>query len=156
MFIQALKDKYQKMKDTSGLTHAQLETRVKWARRGALIAGVCLVTALGITAAGVTAAVVIGTGASAKLGLSAAFMAASSAVKSFISNRICTALQSHYEKEQIKRGEKKPSLPPPSLAKEGVTRLRNVLGKTFNNGMKAARKGLGGQPPKSGFVAPKV
>lgn len=33
MFIQAIKDKYRKMKDTSGLTDAQLDTRVKWAKR---------------------------------------------------------------------------------------------------------------------------
>ncbi|HYD19771.1 MAG TPA: hypothetical protein VEF76_14965 [Patescibacteria group bacterium] len=141
------------MKDTSGLTPAQLDTRVKWASRGALIAGVCCVAALGVAAAGVSAAALLGTGASAKLGLSAAFMGASSAVKSFLSNRICTALKGHYEKEQVRRGETTMAPPEQDFAKKKLSRIKGALGTAFNQGMTVAKRGFGTRPT-SDFIGP--
>ncbi len=143
MFIQAIKDKYTKMKDTSGLTNAQLDTRVKWAKRGALVAAAFCVGAVGIALTG-GAVGVLAAGGTAKVGLSASFMAASSAVKSFISNRICTGLQKHYEKEQVKR-EGKP-LAPVARAAEKTSALgaRGFLGNAFTKGMKAAKSAFGG------------
>ncbi len=142
MFIQAIKDKYAKMRDTSGLTNAQLDTRVKWAKRGGLVAAAFCVGAIGIAVTG-GAVGVLAAGATAKVGLSASFMAASSAVKSFISNRICEGLQKHYEKEQVKRGDT-PSTPA-ATAPEKTSALgaRGFLGNAFTNGMKVAKSAFG-------------
>jgi hypothetical protein len=156
MFIQAIKDKYRKMKDTSGLTDAQLDTRVKWAKRGALIAAVCCVGAVGIAVAGGAAGALAAGTASGKIGLSASFMAASSAVKSFISNRICAGLQKHYRKEQVKRGEKLAAPASTETGKPVIFGKRGVLGNAFRTGLKSAKNVFRQTPPISGFSAPKL
>jgi hypothetical protein len=153
MFIQAIKDKYAKMKDTSGLTDAQLDTRVKWAKRGALIAAVCCVGAVGIALAGGAAGALAAGTATGKIGLSASFMAASSAVKSFISNRICAGLQRHYKKEQVKRGDKPPAPVAAATGKTPALGARGALGNAFAKGMKAAKSAFAGdkkQAPQPG------
>jgi len=154
MFIQAIKDKYRKMKDTSVLTDAQLGTRAKWAKRGALIAAVCCVGAVGI-AGGAAGALAAGT-ATGKIGLSASFMAASSAAKSFISNRICAGLQKHYRKEQVKRGEKPAAPASTETAKPVTFGKRGALGNAFTNGLKSAKNMFRPTPPVSGFSAPQL
>jgi hypothetical protein len=140
--FKAIKDKYAKMKDTSGLTDAQLDTRVKWAKRGGLVAAAFCVGAIGIAvtcgAVGVLAA-----GATAKVGLSASFMAASSAVKSFISNRICASLQKRYEKEQVKRGGKPATPVATANEKPSALDARGFLGNAFTKGMKVAKSAFG-------------
>ena len=155
MFIQAIKDKYAKMKDTSGLTDAQLDNRVKWAKRGALVAAAFCVGAIGVAVTG-GAVGILAAGATAKLGLSASFMAASSAVKSFISNRICNGLQKHYRKEQMKRGDRPLTTNPAEKAKPAIFGKRGVLGNACSNGFKSAKNALRPTPPVSGFSAPKV
>ncbi|MCC7038040.1 MAG: hypothetical protein IT560_12155 [Alphaproteobacteria bacterium] len=155
MFIQAIKDKYAKMKDTSGLTDAQLDTRVKWAKRGGLIAAVFCAGAIGIAVTG-GAVGVLAAGATAKVGLSASFMAASSAVKSFISNRICAGLQRHYEKEQIKRGDSPAAARTPESANPSILGKRGTLGVAFSNGLKSAKNLLRPTQIVSGFSAPKA
>lgn len=155
MFIQAIKDKYAKMKDTSGLTDAQLDTRAKWAKRGALVAAVFCAGAIGIAVTG-GAVGVLAAGSTAKLGLSASFMATSSAVKSFISNRICNGLQKHYRKEQIKRGDRPMTANSSEKAKPAIFGKRGALGNAFSNGLKSAKNAFHPTPPVSGFSAPKA
>lgn len=156
MFIQAIKDKYAKMKDTSGLTDAQLDTRVKWAKRGALIAAVCCVGAVGIAVAGGAAGALAAGTATGKLGLSASFMAASSAVKSFISNRICAGLQRHYTKEQVKRGDKVAAARMAESSQSSIFSKRGTLGAAFGNGLKSAKNLLRPKHIVSGFSSPKA
>ena len=156
MFIQAIKDKYAKMKDTSGLTNAQLDTRVKWAKRGALIAAVCCVAAAGIAVAGGAAGALAAGTATGKIGLSASFMAASSAVKSFISNRICAGLQRHYRKEQVKRGDGTAAAKTPESTKPAIFIKRGSLGAAFSKGLKSAKNILRPTQLVSGFSAPKA
>lgn len=155
MFIQAIKDKYAKMKDTSGLTDAQLDNRVKWAKRGAVIAAAFCVGAIGVAVTG-GAVGILAAGATAKVGLSASFMAASSAIKSFISNRICNGLQKHYQKEQVKRGNRPLATNSADKAKPALFGKRGVLGNAFSHGLKSARNALRPIPAASGFFPPKV
>lgn len=154
--FKAIKDKYAKMKDTSGLTDAQLDTRVKWAKRGALIAAVCCVGAVGIAVAGGAAGALAAGTATGKIGLSASFMAASSAVKSFISNRICAGLQRHYTKEQLKRGDSPAAARTPESANPAIFGKRGTLGVAFSNGLKSAKNLLRPTQIVSGFSAPKA
>lgn len=154
--FKAIKDKYAKMKDTSGLTDAQLETRVKWAKRGALIAAVCCVGAVGIAVAGGAAGALAAGTATGKIGLSASFMAASSAVKSFISNRICAGLQRHYAKEQVKRGDKPAAAAIPESASSPIFGKHGALGAAFGKGLTSAKNLLRPTQIISGFSAPKA
>jgi hypothetical protein len=150
---------YKKLADTSHLTEQQLRNRMRLTRGLALFSAAC---ALGWGLFGIAGLVALGLKAAgynllpAALGASSMISGAGFAVKSFISNRILTAIYRKFEREQKHRDEaNSPAAPLTADEKPAAPTLASRLkglGKSFN--IFASRKTTAANKPKPVIARP--